>query len=58
MIKSYGENIVDIQKWKIQSLKKNFDTIPSSSTYYTELASGEGYEFPAIFYLQFNNEAN
>ena len=49
VIKSYGKNAKDIQTWRIQSREENKDTESANTVFYAELASGEKYEYPAIF---------
>ena len=54
IIKSYGKKGIDIQQWRIQNKEYNIDTYSANTLYYVDLASGEEYEYPATFFLQFD----
>jgi len=56
VIKSYGTEATEIQTWRIQGKEDNIDVHLSNIIYFAELASGEKYEYPAVFYLQFDKE--
>jgi len=56
VIKSYGKQATDIQTWKIQSIEGYHIESNPSIVYYVELASGEEYDYPASFTLQFDKD--
>ena len=56
VVKSYGKQATDIQTWKIQSIEGYHIEPNPSIVYYVELASGEEYEYPASFTLQFDKD--
>ena len=58
VIKSYGTNATEIQTWRIQSKEENIGTYSSNEIYFAELASGEKYEYPAMFFLNFDKDGN
>ncbi|TRO65485.1 hypothetical protein [Christiangramia sabulilitoris] len=55
-IVSYGNEVVEIQKWTIQNEKQLSNSSSLETIYYTYLSSAEEREFPAIFTLIENSD--